>query len=134
VLRGVINQCQRNVNKHKNTYHIVYVFGNYYIVTTKHYQQSLRQLCELDYKDIQLVKTQDYYDIERGKRKKPKKYKSQNTEVYNSIVHTINLMHEREDIDLTTKQGKLAEKGLRRIIKQRIREIKKRLRGMKQDG
>ena len=43
-------------------------------------------------------------------------------------------MHEREDIDLTTKQGKLAEKGLRRIIKQRIREIKKRLRGMKQDG
>jgi len=94
----------------------------------------LRQLCELDYKDIQLVKTQDYYDIERGKRKKPKKYKSQNTEVYNSIVHTINLMHEREDIDLTTKQGKLAEKGLRRIIKQRIREIKKRLRGMKQDG
>ena len=132
-LRWEVIKCQKLVNKHKNTYHIVYIYGNYFVVTTKNYQQSLKQFCDDKNHEMQLVKTQNYYISGKGSIK-PKKFKVQNTHISNLIIDTDKLIIERENIDLTTKQGRLVEKGLRKIIKRNISKIKRKLRGMIKDN
>jgi hypothetical protein len=108
----------------------VYVFGNYFIVTTKNYQQSLKKFCEGDH-EMQLVKTQWYYN---GSPIKPKQYKPRDTYISNLLTDTDNLIKEREQINLTTKQGKSIEKSLRGLIRKQIKQIKIELIKMNIDG
>ena len=113
-----IHQCEKLVNKHKSTFHIVKIYGQMFVIPTKVFQESIeKNLCL----DIVLYKTQKYYDIAKGKVKGHREYKQKNTSLSRLIKNAKDLIKKREIADIDSS----IFKELTKEIKQNIKQIKK---------
>ena len=113
-----IHQCEKLVNKHKSTFHIVKIYGQMFVIPTKVFQESIeKNLCP----DVVLYKTQKYYDIAKGKVKGHREYKQKNTSLSRFIQETKDLIKKRESADIDSTFFK----ELTKLIKQNIKQIKK---------
>ena len=116
-----IHQCEKLVNRHKATFHIVKIYGHMFVMPTKVFQESIeKNLCP----DIVLYKTQKYYfalDIAKGKVKGHREYKQKNTSLSRFIQETKDLIKKRESADIDSTFFK----ELTKLIKQNIKQIKK---------
>ena len=113
-----IHQCEKLVNRHKATFHIVKIYGHMFVMPTKVFQESIeKKLCN----DIILYKTQKFYDIEKGKVKGHRQYKQKNTSLSRLIKNAKDLIKKREIADIDSS----IFKELTKEIKQNIKQIKK---------
>lgn len=115
-----IHQCEKLVNRHKATFHIVKIYGHMFVMPTKVFQESIeKKLCN----DIILYKTQKFYDIEKGKVKGHRQYKAKNTDLSRQLKVIHVLIQQRDQLEIDTPYFK----NLTKVIKNNIKQVKKQL-------
>jgi len=126
------------VKKNKDAYHIVLIYGQYFVVPTRFFQENLSQCTKptSNYNDLdfQLLKTQFYYN---DKVIQPKAYAPKKTDFTRLVDETNQLIYLRENLDLglgmpldyrrKIRISLEKERQYRKQIRANIKEIKRQV-------